>query len=80
MMMLTIQLITSGAFAADTAEYEAAKESIYEGAEYYIYTEVGGTKYYVTTDGKLTANFESEAGLFTITLNLWRSLRYGLPY
>ena len=68
MMMLTIQLITSGAFAADTAEYEAAKESIYEGAEYYIYTEVGGTKYYVTTDGKLTANFESEAGLFTITL------------
>ena len=56
LMMLFVQLIMSGgAFAADPPkeEYDAALAAITAPA-YYIYTEVDGVKYYLTSAGDLT--------------------------
>lgn len=50
----------------DPAAYEAAKNAITDGETYRIKTNVGGTDYYVTTNGTLT-NSKDGAGYFTIT-------------
>ena len=47
------------------AEYEAAVSSIKNGV-YYIVTEIGGVKYYVTEDG-LLSEIEEEGGKFEFT-------------
>ena len=46
----------AGAMAQTVAEYEAALAAITDGAQYRIYTEVDGTKYYVTAEGTLAAD------------------------
>lgn len=50
---------------AGQAEYDAAMAAITNGS-YYISTKVGGTKYYLTTEGRLT-NVIENGGLFTIS-------------
>ena len=50
--------------AADDAPYKAALAAIEDGANYSVFTEVGGTKYYLTPDGMLSAD-HNEAGAFT---------------
>ena len=55
-----------GAYAQTDAEYYDALASIDNGAQYYITTDVSGTKYYLTTSGFLTNEIAS-AGQFTMT-------------
>ena len=50
--------------AQTAAEYEAALAAITDGAQYRIYTEVDGTKYYVTAGGTLT-NVKAKGDAFT---------------
>ena len=71
-MTLLVQFITfsSSAFAQDPpeSEYQAAMNSIKDGRDYFITTEVDGVKYYITSQGKL-AVFEDEelVDLFHVT-------------
>ncbi|MBP3830071.1 MAG: hypothetical protein ILA06_07215 [Bacteroidaceae bacterium] len=52
-------------FRVEAADpYERALAAIEDGANYSIYTEIEGTKYYVTNDGHLTAEHNT-AGTFT---------------
>ena len=46
----------TGTVAQTVAEYEAALAAIEDGAQYRIFTEVDGTKYYVTASGTLTTD------------------------
>ena len=46
--------------------YEAALTAIGDGGNYYISTDVEGTKYYITADGKLTSSRE-DGCIFTLT-------------
>ena len=48
------------------AAYEYALASIEDGGDYFITTDVEGTKYYITTGGKLTSDRE-EGGIFTLS-------------
>ena len=50
---------------AGQAEYDAAMAAITNGS-YYISTKVGGAKYYLTTEGRLT-NIKEDGGLFAIS-------------
>lgn len=56
----------TGAVAQTDAEYEAALAAITDGGTYRIFTEIGGSNYYVTTAGKLTAT-KADGGLFVIS-------------
>ncbi|MBP5770271.1 MAG: hypothetical protein J6W75_02785 [Bacteroidaceae bacterium] len=56
----------TGAMAQTDAEYEAALAAMKDGTNYRITTEIGGTKYYVTTAGQLTT-VKADGGIFDIT-------------
>ena len=60
-----VKYLTPEAAAAEELQknYEKAMAEITEGNYYQIYTEQGEAKYYLTTEGKLTAD-EAEAGEF----------------
>ena len=62
--------------ANDNAEYVNALASIENGANYCITTQVGETKYYLTTEGKLTAE-PAEAGTFTMNMVEGNEFTYG---
>ena len=63
LILLTMTMSWTNAFAQFDAEYEAALASIEDGAAYYIKTNVSGTIYYLKTNGTLTAT-KSLAGIF----------------
>ena len=54
----------TGAMAQTAAEHQAALAAITDGAQYRIFTEVDGTKYYVTAGGTL-ANAKAKGDAFT---------------
>ena len=51
---------------ASSVEYASALYNIGDGGDYFITTDVEGTKYYITTGGKLTSVRE-EGGIFTLS-------------
>ncbi|MBR4130137.1 MAG: discoidin domain-containing protein [Bacteroidaceae bacterium] len=55
----------TGVMAQTAAEYEAALAAITDGAKYKIFTEVSGTKYYVTSGGTLT-NVNTKGDAFEV--------------
>lgn len=63
---LTNAIITSNTRQGPHADYFRALGDIVVGNEYVISTTVNGTKYYLTTEGKLTAS-DMDAGVFTLT-------------
>ena len=63
---LTDALIASNSKAGTHADYFRALGDINAGGEYCISTTFNGTKYFLTTDGKLT-NDEINAGIFTFS-------------
>ncbi|MBP3830412.1 MAG: discoidin domain-containing protein [Bacteroidaceae bacterium] len=62
--------------AAEDAPYKAALAAIEDGANYSVFTEVGGQKYYLTADGELSAD-HSEAGAFTFQKVVGEEYEYG---
>ena len=56
----------SGVYAQTNSEYSAALNAINDGGSYRITTMISGTKYYVTSAGKLTSS-KDDGGIFTIT-------------
>lgn len=62
---LATMMSSGGAYAQTDAEYEAALAAIGDEANYYITTEVGDTKWYLTSDGDL-ADDKYFATLFTL--------------
>ena len=64
-MTLIVQLITANVFAQTDAEYEAALAAIQDNGNYYITTDVEGTKYYLDQSGYLTDD-KSTASIFTL--------------
>ena len=64
-MTLIVQLITANVFAQTDAEYEAALAAIQDNGNYYITTDVEGTKYYLDQGGYLTDD-KSAASIFNL--------------
>ena len=64
-MTLIVQLITANVFAQTDAEYEAALAAIQDNGNYYITTDVEGTKYYLDQSGYLTDD-KSTASIFNL--------------
>ena len=64
-MTLIVQLITANVFAQTDAEYEAALAAIQDNGNYYITTDVEGTKYYLDQGGYLTDD-KSTASIFNL--------------
>ncbi|MBR5052909.1 MAG: hypothetical protein IKW91_06755 [Bacteroidaceae bacterium] len=62
---LTNAIIANNAKGTPFPEFFRAMSAIVEGKEYVVTTTVNGTKYYLTTNGTLTAN-EIDAGIFTM--------------
>jgi hypothetical protein len=54
--VLLSMIAWTGVMAQTAAEYEAALAAITDGAQYRIFSDVGGTKYYVTAGGTLTTD------------------------
>ena len=65
LMTLIVQLITANVFAQTDAEYEAALAAIQDNGNYYITTDVEGTKYYLDQGGYLTDD-KSAASIFNL--------------
>ncbi len=65
LMTLIVQLITANVFAQTDAEYEAALAAIQDNGNYYITTDVEGTKYYLDQGGYLTDD-RSTASIFNL--------------
>ena len=65
----------TGAMAQTAAEYEAALAAITDGAQYRIFTEVDGTKYYVTAGGTLT-DVKTKGDAFTFEKKEGGSYKY----
>ncbi len=65
LMTLIVQLITANVFAQTDAEYEAALAAIQDNGNYYITTDVEGTKYYLDQSGYLTDD-KSTASIFNL--------------
>jgi len=65
LMTLIVQLITANVFAQTDAEYEAALAAIQDNGNYYITTDVEGTKYYLDQGGYLTDD-KSTASIFNL--------------
>lgn len=66
-LLVLLAAATTGAWAADPDEalYLAAIAAIEDDADYIIMTDVNGTNYYVTSEGKLSSNKDA-AGVFHI--------------
>jgi len=62
---LTNALIANNSKSGTHANYFRALTSVETGKEYVVTTTVGGTKYYLTTGGKLTAS-DMDAGIFLV--------------
>ena len=73
---LTDALIASNSKAGTHADYFRALGDINAGGEYCITTTFNGTKYFLTTDGKLT-NDEINAGIFTFSRVEGATYTYG---
>ena len=65
-LVMLLGLFVRPTYAQDDLQtaYEAALATIEDGQDYSIFTDVGGTKYYLTAEGYLTTKFK-EAGYFT---------------
>ncbi len=73
---LTLVRATGGEPVVEKTPYEVALESIEDGGNYCIFTEIDGQKYYVTADGKLTAEHNG-AGTFTFAKTAGKQYEYG---
>ena len=68
MYLTSVSITWDATSSADPSydPYEAALTAIGDGGNYYISTDVEGTKYYITADGKLTSSRE-DGCIFTLT-------------
>ena len=64
-LALTNAIINNNSKGTPFPEFFRAMSTIVEGKDYMVTTVVNGTKYYLTTAGKLTAS-EFDAGIFTM--------------